>query len=124
MKKKKLPSLAKLKRDLDRHFSLFIRRRDADDKGMGRCVTCGDWALLQASHFIPRQHLAVRWDVRNVHGSCARCNCWLHGNLIEYNAFMLKEYGQETIDELRRLQRTTLKLTRNDYNDLIARFKT
>ena len=123
MKKKKLPSLARLKRKLDLVFSIWIRKRDADDDGMGRCVSCGDWALLQAGHFIPRQYVAIRWDERNCHGQCSRCNCWLHGNLIEYYAFMMKNYGLPVIDELRQRQSTTVKMTRSDYETLLNRFK-
>ena len=119
---RKKRSLATLKRGLDKVFSLWIRRRDGDTKGYGKCVTCGKHSLLQASHFIPRQHLSVRWDGRNVHGACAHCNCWLHGNLINYTLFMQKTYGQDVVDELMRLKRTTVKFTRDDYERMIKEF--
>ena len=122
MKKKKLPSLSSLKRKLDKQFSMFIRRRDADDNGMGICVTCGEVRSLQSGHWIPRQHLAVRWDERNCHGQCAACNCWGHGKLIDYTIFMQSNYGQDVVDELMRLKRTTVKMTRSDYETLIERY--
>ena len=124
MKKKKLPSLAKLKRDLDKHFSLFIRRRDADDKGMGRCISCGQWALLQCGHFIKRQHLGLRFSEINCAGQCARCNHFLHGNDAEFYVALVQRHGQETVDTLMAMKHETKKMTRTDYNELIDAFKT
>ena len=124
MKKKKLPSLAKLKRDLDKVFSAWIRKRDcAPDGGTGYCISCGTWAVLQAGHFIKRQHLAVRFDERNVNGQCVRCNHFLHGNDGEYCLALIKRYGQGVVDELMRLKRTTVKMTRQDYETLLERFR-
>ena len=122
---KKKPSLAKLKRDLDKAFSRFIRMRDSGDKlhSAGVCVTCREYHILQAGHFIPRQYLATRWDERNVHGQCAACNCWGHGNLIAYTLFMQNRYGQSVVDELMRLKRTTVKMHRSDYENLLERYK-
>ena len=124
LKRKKLPSLAKLKRRLDILFSQWIRKRDQRSAdGYGPCVTCGTFSKLQASHFIPRQHLAVRWDERNVHGACAYCNCWQHGNLIAYTLYMQNRYGQDVVDELMRLKRTTVKMTRSDYETLLEKYR-
>ena len=122
LKRKKLPSLAKLKRRLDILFSQWIRRRDTVTDGMGVCITCCTVARLQAGHFIKRQHLATRWDERNVHGQCPRCNLWLHGNEGEYCNILIKRYGQDVVDELMRLKRTTVKMTRSDYEDLLRKY--
>jgi len=115
---KRKPSLASLKRKLDKAFGRYIRERDVNS----RCVTCGAVGILQAGHWIPRQHLATRWDERNVHGQCAWCNCWQHGNLIYYTLYMQQRYGQEVVDELMRLKRTTVKMTRSDYETLLEKY--
>jgi len=115
-------ALSTLRRKLDKVFSLWIRRRDADDKGMGRCYTCNRYALLEASHFIPRQHQATRWDEHNVHGACSYCNRWQHGNLAEYYLALVRQYGQRIADGLMELKRTTVKFTRQDLLDLIAKY--
>jgi len=119
---KRKPSLAKLKRDLDKAFSRFIRRRDAAVDGIGICISCGKWEKLQAGHFIKRQYLALRFDERNVNGQCVRCNHFLHGNDGEYCHALIKRYGQEVVDELMRLKRTTVKMTREDYTRLLERY--
>ena len=123
LKRKKLPSLAKLKRRLDILFSQWIRRRDCAPNGdTGYCISCGTWAVLQAGHFIKRQHLALRFDERNVNGQCVRCNHFLHGNDAEYCLALIKRYGHSVVGELMRLKRTTVHMTREDYNTLIERY--
>ena len=112
-----------MRRKLDLVFSLWIRKRDANAEGMGRCISCQDWALLQAGHFIPRQYTAVRWHPLNVNGQCARCNCWLHGNQAEYYVQLVKFHGQETVDKLMELKHTTVNMKRADFEELIAKYE-
>lgn len=115
-----------LRRKLDKVFSEFIRTRDSNAEGYGECCTCGTWkhkSVANAGHFIKRQHTATRYDERNVHFQCVVCNFHRHGNLIEYCEFMRATYGPEIIDELRQLQRTTVKLARGDYVSMIEKFK-
>ena len=79
---------------------------------------------MQAGHFVPQaQGDAIRYLEENIHPQCYRCNINLGGNGPEYNAFMLETYGQDMIDELRRLSNTTVKLSLSDLEDLIAEFQ-
>ena len=55
------------KRELDRVFSLYIRKRDP------KCACCGRPTEV-CGHFIPRGKLATRWDEDNCFGWCADCN--------------------------------------------------
>ena len=123
MKRKRLPSLAKLTRKLDRVFSAWIRGRDAPDNGRGPCYTCTRMAILECSHFISRQHRSTRWDERNVHGSCSWCNRWQHGNLAEYYVRLVRDYGQSAVDELLALKRKTVKHSRADLEAMIEQYK-
>ena len=118
----KKPSIPTLRRKLDKVFSAWIRGRDAPDNGIDSCFTCHRHAKLEAGHFIRRQHAATRWDERNVHGQCSYCNRWLHGALDDYYAALVREYGQGTVNELMRMKRTTVKYTRADYEEMIARY--
>ena len=96
-----------------------------DSDGRNGCVTCGRrdyWRSLHAGHFIKRQHLATRYDSRNVHPQDAYCNTYRGGALIEYTLFMQKTYGQDVVDELMRLKRTTAKFTRSDLEEMITKF--
>ncbi len=118
----RLPSIKSLKRRADRLFSLFIRKRFADAYGRVSCVTCQarlHWKKANAGHFIKRQFVATRYDARNCHVQCVHCNLYRGGELIEYNAFMLRTYGQQTIDELRQLKTMTVNRGREFYNEVI-----
>ena len=69
---KKERSISKLKKELDRVFSIYIRQRDN-----GQCFTCpnkNDYKKMQNGHFVPRQYLAVRWDETNCNCQCYACN--------------------------------------------------
>lgn len=113
----------KLKKKLWKLISLYVRTKDADSNGYVSCVTCGitkHYKEFHAGHFIPQaQGDAVRYDIRNIHVQCYRCNINLGGNGPEYYPFMLKTYGEATINELRRLSNETVKYTESDLEDMI-----
>ena len=123
MKKKR----STIKKRLWKVISEYIRRKHADDNGYVSCVTCGitkHWKEMQAGHFIPQaQGDACRYIEENIHPQDYRCNINLGGNGPEYNAYMLEMYGQEKINELRRLSKTTVKLSISDLEELEAEYK-
>ncbi len=124
MKKKKLKSLPTLRRRLDKVFSDFIRQRGAWDE-YNNCVTCGmskPWQELQCGHYYSRRHTATRYDERNCHPQCGRCNVLLRGNYPSYARYMQAKYGQGILDELEALHRDTVKWTRQTYEALIAKY--
>jgi len=107
-----------------KYMSLYCRLRDAlkwnrkfpcdisvcdPKKLVVKCCTCvkiGNWfSSMQGGHFIPKGskgESGVRFDERNVHAQCPDCNAFNQGKTLEYRDYMLEEYGQEVIDELRR----------------------
>ena len=104
--------------------SQYVRQSQSDPHtGIGQCVTCGEvkhYKELQAGHFIPQaQGNAVKWDLRNIHPQCYRCNINLGGNGAEYYPYMEEVYGKEVIDELRRLSNTSVKITRQEHQEAI-----
>ena len=99
-KKKKL-TRSQLIKSLDKVFSIFIRQRDK-----GVCFTCGtkqEWKYMQNGHFVSRSHYATRWDEKNCHCQCLRCNCFMSGNYPVYAERMIDKYGHEIVRELNRL---------------------
>jgi hypothetical protein len=120
--KRKLTMPALVKK-LDRVFSRFIRMRHADKCGTVTCVTCGvnkHFSEVHAGHFVKRQHMAIRFDTRNVHVQCVKCNLYMGGAQDEYAAYIIKEYGADTLDELLRLKRTSMKWLRSDLEEMIT----
>ncbi len=92
--------LIKLNDDL---FSIYIRLRDTDKNGVGYCTTCHtlhSFNFLQCGHYISRDKKSLRYDAKNCHIQCIRCNVFLKGNYPAYSAFMQKVYGNEILNFL------------------------
>jgi len=84
-------------------FSEYIRLRDSDKSGNGKCFTCNfraDWKRFDAGHGIGRQHKSVKFDERNVHAQCKRCNGFEGGQQAIYKEEVNKKYGPQVWDEL------------------------
>ena len=80
-KAKKGVSKTKLKKELDRVFSQYIREKHEKD-GKVPCYTCchiGEVKTMQCGHFVPRQHMSTRWDEDNCRPQCYACNMLYNG---------------------------------------------
>ena len=93
-----------LQYDLDRIFSRYIRLMHANSLGWVQCVTCGivrRWDdRMDAGHFIPRQHLATRYDLFNVFPQCKDCNRFHDGRIKEFSAY-LTQVSEYLVEELK-----------------------
>ena len=84
-------------------YSKYIRLRDSDGEGIYKCFTCSKrahWKEADAGHGIGRQYKATKYDERNVHAQCGRCNRFEQGNQAIYKEEVEKRYGKGTWDEL------------------------
>lgn len=121
-----LAPVSRLKKELDRVFSIFIRSRDSDENGMGRCVTCGHpghWRTMDCGHFQPRQDLNTRWDERNCHLQCKGCNGPRGGEQVRMAEYIDRTYGAGYSDVLKAKARMPLKLDRAKLNLWIQDYK-
>ena len=102
-----------MKRNTANHyFSQYILLRDAipPDREFVQCCTCNKLMSRfakgsHAGHFRSKGKgggSGVYFDERNVHAQCHDCNKWEQGNALEYHEFMVRKYGQEVIDDIRR----------------------
>ena len=124
MKKKKLRSLKSLKAELDRVFSVYVRRRGADSEGFNTCVSCGSrehWKRLQAGHYVRRQHLATRWYSDNAWPQCFACNVWRRGNYAAYSAWLIDRHIDPRT--LVNLSRQPYLPKRSDFEELLNHYK-
>lgn len=108
-----------LAKRLDRLVSILVRGEECF------CASCGKpllWRKRQAGHFIPRAVKATRWDLRNVHVQCAKCNVELGGNLDGYCLFMCKKYGEDFVWELEQkyTQYKQGELKEPSYREMVA----
>lgn len=115
-----------LKAKLDRIFSEFIRLRDTDENGIGRCVSCGKiihWKDGDAGHFVNRKHLSLRYDEKNVNLQCRSCNRFDEGNNTGYYRGLVFKYGYDVIDYLAVKKYNYCHLGEVEYEALIEEYK-
>ena len=121
-------TISKLKKELDKWFSLYIRLRDATDEGMAQCFTCGKVSHyksgMQNGHFQSRKHLATRWDEENCQVQCVGCNMFKAGEQYKFSVALDGKYGEGKAEELELLARTIMKVSRIDYEDKISYYGT
>lgn len=111
-------------KEADRVFSIYIRKKDAVN-GYARCVTCGKqdlWQNMDNGHYISRRYTQIRWDEKNCHVQCKRCNQQLGGNLSKYNQYLVKKYGYNPTEMLKQRIRTRGKVTLNDIEAIIDKY--
>ena len=121
-----MKSISKLKKELDKWFSLFIRLREAASNGLAFCFTCGcskHYKKLQCGHFQSRTHLSTRWDLKNCQVQCAACNVFRYGEQYKFSLNLDAKYGEGTAEELLILSKSTWKITRAEYIEYISYYK-
>jgi 5-methylcytosine-specific restriction endonuclease McrA len=119
-------TLSKLKKELDRVFSIFIRERDSSEYGIGKCVTCGltkHWREMDAGHYVPRQDLATRWDEKNVHIQCKKCNGFRGGEPEKMAAYIDAYYGSGESEELKAKSKDKFRPSRDWMQSKIKHYK-
>jgi hypothetical protein len=109
-------------------FHKFIRERDSEN-GCFTCCSCNKFQRIvgnncHAGHYFSAGHnSAIEFDERNVNVQDLRCNNFLHGNLIEYQKFMLKKYGQSVLDELEMKRNMSFKPDRFYFIGIIIEYQ-
>ncbi len=92
-KAKKVMTIPKMIAKAQKVFNAWIRERDRD-KG---CISCGAM-VTEAGHYRSAGHYtSLRFNEVNTNGQCTRCNCFMHGNLINYRSGLVKRIGEEKV---------------------------
>ena len=112
-----------MKNTLDPLFSKYIRIKEAvKANGYVKCVTCGkvrEWDdQMEAGHYVSRDKRATKYDERNVHIQCKSCNSYHGGEIAEYAAYLLSEYGADIITELVQKGREYKKFTLDELKEM------
>jgi len=111
---------------LDRIFSEYIRRRDSDENGTGRCISCGkhvQWQQADCGHYINRKHLSLRFNEINCNLQCRACNRFDEGNLPAYGIALQKKHGHDIINKLLIAKTNTVKYTQFEIDKLTEYYK-
>ena len=118
-------SVSTLKKELDRVYSIYIRRKDADTNGLATCFTCGirrPWKELQNGHYVSRAHNNTRFDDFNCHVQCMACNVFKHGNMDMYAIKLREKYGEGILEELNRRKNIIKQFTATELQTLIEQY--
>jgi|TARA_R110002012_G_C11543810_1_gene601704 hypothetical protein len=122
-----MKTISKLKKELDKWFSLFIRLRDATEYGLVQCFTCGIVkhykSGMQCGHFQSRRFMATRYDEKNCSAQCVACNMFRAGEQYKFGLALDAKYGEGTAEELEIIARQTHKFSRYDYEIGISYYK-
>jgi hypothetical protein len=102
--KKKLASIASLKKKAQSLFNGFIRRRDSNEDGSFVCISCQQEYTkdkCQAGHFFgTKKYNWMRFLEDNCNAQCNYCNGFNHESLIGYTLNIQKKIGPKRFNEL------------------------
>ena len=121
----KNPKRSTLIKKLDKIFSEYIRKRDADKKGYVKCITSGKkyhYTEVDAGHFISRKEMATRWHEDNVYAQSRYDNRYRYGKQYEYS-LALEKKKKGLPKHLYNLSKETVKYSITDLQNLIDKYK-
>lgn len=124
--KKRKISRAGLIRKLDEIFSLYIRLRDTDANGYGKCITSGKFVHFKdadCGHFISRNNMATRWDEKNANLQSRKDNRFLSGKQFVHGLAIDKKWGAGTAELMLIRSRAPYKLHEFELEAKIAYYK-
>ena len=108
---------------LQKEVNKFVRLRD---KGQ-TCIACGAvWKpSFQASHFIPQGRSSfLRFDERNIHSGCIRCNLFVGGgNIHGYRPRLVEKIGEQEVQWLEENQHRIKKWKISELKELIKVYR-
>ena len=115
----------KLVDKLDKVFSIYIRRRFANND-IAECFTCGkqdNWKKLQNGHFQSRKHYSTRWHEQNCQVQCSGCNVFRYGEQYKFSKNLDNTYYSGLAEELHIEANKTVKLDNTDLEMLIEKYE-
>jgi rubredoxin len=112
---------SKLKKELIRIFSLYIRERDGY-----KCVICGrtrESTVIQNGHLITCSSGSTQFDELNCHCQCRDCNYTHEYHPEIYTSWFIKKYSLEAYDMLCIKSRKSTKFKAADFKIMIELYK-
>ena len=110
---------------LDRIFSEYIRKKNADKKGFVTCITSQKkyhYSEVDAGHFISRKEMSTRWHEDNVWPQSRFHNRFRYGKQYEYS-LALEKKKQGLPKHLYNLSKETVKYSISDLEEMVEKYK-
>lgn len=124
--KKRKISRTGLVKKLDTIFSLYIRLRDVDSNGYGKCITSGEFVHFKdadCGHFITRNNMATRWHPQNCNLQSRQDNRFLSGRQFEHGLAIDRKWGKGTAELLLIKSKHTSKYEAFEIDGLIKHYQ-
>jgi hypothetical protein len=131
-------SFKTVKNELKKVHSIFIRLRDSDENGYGKCISCGKpiqvWFIedgerkfnhnAHAGHYYSRgASKSLYFDDCNVNLQCVRCNAFKGGANQDYAVGLVNKYGPDILQKLWLRAKNESYLDKYAMDILIADYK-
>ncbi len=117
----------KLEAKLDILFSKFIRLFWSDEQWYCKCISCGvrlHYKEMHNAHYIPRACRMYRRSEDNCRPACPSCNTYRENyHYAMYTIYMVKEYGQEKVDQMRLDMKKVYKIPIYELQEKIDHYK-
>tara|TARA_B100001173_G_scaffold137777_2_gene119609 strand:- start:2505 stop:2912 length:408 start_codon:yes stop_codon:yes gene_type:complete len=110
---------------LDRIFSEYIRKKNADKKGFVKCITSGKkyhYSEVDAGHFISRKQMSTRWHEQNVWPQSRFDNRYRYGLQYQYS-LALEKKKPNLPKHLYKLSKKTTKYSMPDLYEMVEKYK-
>lgn len=114
-------NITSAKKTCDQWFSKYIRIRDANHNGLCKCITCDTvkhWKEMDAGHFQSRRYMATRYEEKNCHAQCQRCNQYNAGEQYLHGQAINLLYGKGTAENIVMKSNFIQKMTKNELMEL------
>ena len=111
---------------LDKIFSEYIRRRDADENGYVKCCTCptvSHWKEMDCGHWMLRGNKGTRFDERNCHAQCRTCNTHEDGMYDEHSSYIMHKHGLNALSDLVYNARHESHFMQHEIDELVEIYK-
>jgi hypothetical protein len=112
---------ARLEKQIDDIFSLYIRTRDNY-----RCICCSaneNIQVIQCGHLITRSRRAVRWDEKNADAQCRPCNLIHEYNPEIYTKLWIKKRGLKAYNKLVEKSWRPIKHSLQELENILSYYK-
>ena len=110
--------------EADRLFSIWIRKRRANEWGRTVCITCGlkkHWGQMTCGHYHKRRHLGTRFEEKACEAQCYDCQREIERNTMlekTFAAALIKLHGPGILEELEMKKNMTVKISQPEYKEL------
>jgi hypothetical protein len=83
--------------------SIYYRMLYTDDKGYGRCYTCGKvihYKKCDLGHWLSRAYKAIKFNPKHLRTQCKQCNGYGNGRPDVFRDNLVDEIGEEEVNWL------------------------